>query len=600
MPARLLNVIRRGGIFHFRRIVPVTLRPRLGRSELVRSLSTSHQPSARLRADLLYRHSQELFAAAASMLSSDEINRLVKEFYELTLAVDDHRRLLPDHSWSESEHQARSDYLDQILHEHRDALRKDDFDKANAAAQVVMARRNVSESELGPGEYNRIRQAILRASIDIIGELRARQDGNFNYDPQDRLLKVALVEGAAIPAPRDRPEPVPSRPAPSPSYGPRFSEVAEAFRADQLAIKSWDKQTAAQARATYRLFAEICGDRFLSAYVRADADEFRKKIQRLPWDYSKAAQYRGHSVDEILKIAAAQSRTRDVQPITQRTVKRHFSVLSGLWASALSAGTVEHNIFSGFRFAATKKASDQRDMWTLPELQKLFASPIYVGSKSEIRRAEPGSLVLKDERYWPPLIALLSGMRQEEIAQLHVEDVKEAEGIAFFDINDRPPRMLKNANAARQVPLHSTLIRAGFMEYVDVCRKGRQTRLFPNLKPGGADNRLGHSFSKWFTRYRRDIGVYRKGLDFHSLRHTASTLMHQAGVERAVLDHVTGHSTPGETSRYVKTSALKQLRLAIDAINIGFDILTPLQTSTGTKAYIRPQLKFHKRRRAVS
>ncbi|MDG4889695.1 site-specific integrase [Mesorhizobium sp. WSM4887] len=555
-----------------------------------------------MRADLLYRHSEGLFAAAASMLSSDQIARLVKDFYQLTLTIDDHRRLFPEQPWSEEEHRARSNYLDQTLAEQRDALRKNDFEKASPAAQVVMARSNLAEADLRPGEFNQIRQAILRASIDIISELRARQDGDFNRDPQDRLLKDALGGASAAPvgppsqvlAPQVTPSPLVA------SGGPSFSEIAEAFRSDQIAVKIWDHQTAGQARATYRLFAEVCGNKPLQDYTRGDADEFRKKIQRLPWDYSKAPAYRNRSVDEILKIAEAQAKTRDVQPITQRTVKRHFSALSGLWGSGLSAGAVSQNIFSGFRFGSSKKASEQRDMWTAPELEILFSSPLYTGCKSELRRSEPGSLVLKDERYWLPLIAIFSGMRQEEIAQLHIEDVKEADGITFFDINDKPPRMLKNANAARQVPLHATLIRLGFLEYVDQCRKSRQVRLFPNLKPGGADNRLGHSFSKWFTRYRRDIGVYRKGLDFHSFRHSASTSMHQAGIERAVLDHVTGHSTPGETSRYVKASALAQLQSAINSIDIGFDIVALLENGANVQTFVRPKLQYRTRRRSIA
>jgi hypothetical protein len=36
--------------------------------------------------------------------------------------------------------------------------------------------------------------------------------------------------------------------------------------------------------------------------------------------------------------------------------------------------------------------------------------------------------------------------------------------------------------------------------------------------------------------------------------------MHQAGVETAVIDHVTGHTTPGETARYTKGSRLSQLQ----------------------------------------
>ncbi|MBZ9694883.1 site-specific integrase [Mesorhizobium sp. CO1-1-9] len=535
------------------------------------------------------------------MLSSDEISRLVKDFYQLTLTIDDHRRLFPEQPWSDEDHRARSDYLDQTLAVQRDALRKNDFEKANPAAQVVMARSNLAEGDLGPGEYNQIRQAILRASIDIISELRARQDGDFNHDPRDKLLKDALSGANVAHVPPSRTAiPSASPSAPLASSGPKFSEIAEAFRSDQIAVKIWDQQTAGQARATYRLFPEVCGDKLLQDYTRGDADEFRKKLQRLPWDYSKAPAYRNRSVDEILKVAESQAKTRDIRPITQRTVKRHFSALSGLWGSALSAGTVSQNIFSGFRFGSAKKVTEQRDAWTRPELETLFSSALYTGCKSELRRAEPGSLVLKDERYWLPLIAIFSGMRQEEIAQLHIEDVKEVDGITFFDVNDKPPRMLKNANAARQVPLHVTLIKLGFLEYVDQCRKSRQVRLFPNLKPGGADNRLGHSFSKWFTRYRRDIGVYRKGLDFHSFRHSASTSMHQAGVERAVLDHVTGHSTPGETSRYVKASALAQLQSAINSIDIGFDIAALLENGSNVQTFVRPKLQYRTRRRSIT
>ena len=535
------------------------------------------------------------------MLSSDQIARLVKDFYQLTLTIDDHRRLFPEQPWSEEDHQARSDYLDHALAEQRDALRKNDFEKANPAAQVVMARSKLAEGDLGPGEYNQIRQAILRASIDIISELRARQDGDFNHDPRDRLLKDALGGASAAPVrPSQAAGPSAASSPPVASGGPNFSQIAEAFRSDQIAVKIWDQQTAGQARATYRLFAEVCGDKPLQDYTRGDADEFRKKIQRLPWDYSKAPAYRNRSVDEILKVAESQAKTRDVQPITQRTVKRHFSALSGLWGSALSAGTVSQNIFSGFRFGSSKKASEQRDLWEEAELKLLFQSPIYTGCKSELRRAEPGSLVLKDEKFWLPVIALFSGMRQEEIAQLHLEDIKETDGIVFFDINDKPPRMLKNANAARQVPLHSQLIRLGFLSYLEGCRKARQTRLFPNLKPGGADNRLGHAYSKFFTRYRRDVGLYRKGLDFHSFRHTFSTLLHQAGVERAVLDHVTGHSTPGETSRYVKASALKQLQEAVNSLVLGADVVAALENPANVQTIVRPKLRYRKQRRSIS
>ena len=65
-------------------------------------------------------------------------------------------------------------------------------------------------------------------------------------------------------------------------------------------------------------------------------------------------------------------------------------------------------------------------MWIPDELRTLFFRPVWLGCKSDVRRTEPGSLILRDEPSWIPLIARFSGMRQEEICQLHVEDVGRA------------------------------------------------------------------------------------------------------------------------------------------------------------------------------
>jgi integrase len=589
--AGLANVVRRAGVYHFRRVVPVPLRQRLQRRELVRSLETSSFRSAKLRAGLLYLASDRLLAAASLMLSQDLLARLVRDFYDLVLSIDDHRRLL-DEPLSEEDHAWQVAFLDEALDRHKRALALNRFDGLELATTVVMARNGIVREQLKPGEHNQIRQAILRAGIDVTRELRARSEGEFDYKPRDPLLKPTTAAAAtmsfvgtgqnagsfdraaptAAAAEARATEPAPADVSPQHTAEPLFQEVAAAFRTEQAITKAWDAQTASQARATYRLFAEVCSDKPVAAYGRADADRFRKQVSLLPYDYSKAVQYRGLTVAQILKRAEAEAATCEVTRLNQRTVKRHFSALSALWASALAAGTVKENIFAGFRFAAAKRTKDQRPMWAGEELKALFSSPVWTGCKSDVRRTEPGALVLRDEYYWIPLIGVFSGMRQEEICQLHLADIREGDGITYFDLNDRPPRQLKNATAIRKVPVHKELVRLGLIEHVEACRRAGETMLFPNLIRGGADGRLGHAFSKWFTRYRQEIGIYRRGLDFHALRHTASTLMHQAGVDGMVLDHLTGHTTPGETSRYTKGSTLKQLQSAIDRIDLGFDL----------------------------
>lgn len=75
-------------------------------------------------------------------------------------------------------------------------------------------------------------------------------------------------------------------------------------------------------------------------------------------------------------------------------------------------------------------------------------------------------------------------------------------------------------------------------------------------------------FSRWFTRYRKELVVYRKGLDFHSLRHTTTTMMQRAGVPIASIDELTGHATPGETARYSHGFAMRLLADAIESTKL--------------------------------
>lgn len=411
---------------------------------------------------------------------------------------------------------------------------------------------------------------MLRAGVDLAEALKARYDGDFNYEPRDKLLKLQLAEAPQVESSPATPAPETTVPPPV-GPGPLMSDAGKAFRERQIATKSWDLQTSAQASATYRLFVEVCGDKPIGVYSRQDAGLFREQFERLPSDYGRSAAYKALSLTEVIATHAAVPMSARSPVISQKTVKRHFSALSALWSQAVPRGEVAENIFKGFSFAGGKSAVDQRQMWDGTALARLFATPVWAGCKSEARRSTPGAHVFRDARFWLPLIAVFSGMREEEICQLQVDDIREEMGILFIDINSRPPRKLKNATAVRKVPIHSELIRIGFLAYVEGQRSKAMSRVFPELKPGGADGRLGHGFAKWFSRYRQEVHMFHPGLDFHSFRHTATTLMHQAGIEHAVLDHLTGHATPGETSRYTKGSNLPQLARAVELIRIDVD-----------------------------
>jgi integrase len=105
------------------------------------------------------------------------------------------------------------------------------------------------------------------------------------------------------------------------------------------------------------------------------------------------------------------------------------------------------------------------------------------------------------------------------------------------------------------------------MIYIEQMRKAGERRVFPQLKPGGADGRLGHGFTKWFTRYRRETNVYRPKLDFHSFRHSATTFLQRAEVPVPIIDELVGHTGTGETARYTKGLGLAKLQLPENRIS---------------------------------
>ena len=349
-----------------------------------------------------------------------------------------------------------------------------------------------------------------------------------------------------------------------------FSTLSKRFLAEQRSGGIWDEQTVRQAEKTCSLAVEIMQDKPLTQYRRIDANAFKSTLQSLPADYGKAALFRKQPITEIIRRDGG--RQPPAARLATRTVKRHVSVLSTLFRWAAREGMDVTNPFQGFSFPSARRANQQREMWNVEELKLLFASPVWSGCKSAVHRIAPGTMIIRDDKFWLPLIALFTGMRQEEICQLQTEDIRQIDGYWNFDINARPPRKLKNKNAIRRVPVHPELVALGFLDFIKACKASRHSAVFPDLAPGGADGRLGHSYSKWFARYRQAIGVYKKGLDFHSLRHTATTLLQRAGVAIGTIDELTGHATPGETARYSHGLTMKQLAEAIASIRPEIDL----------------------------
>jgi integrase len=199
---------------------------------------------------------------------------------------------------------------------------------------------------------------------------------------------------------------------------------------------------------------------------------------------------------------------------------------------------------SPFDDQRAKVVKNHKERYTIEELQTLFDKlPRDVNPKKHT----PETAVP-----WAALIAAYTGACREEICQLTVDDIREenANGatITVFDIhNGDDGHSLKNEKARpRLLPMHSALVRAGLKEYIANLPKHGQ--LFPGLtRRASKGNKIGARVGELYNKKLRAFGLKRKGLDFHSFRHTVSNVLEIAGVPQSDAARVLGHTVDGMT-----------------------------------------------------
>ena len=92
----------------------------------------------------------------------------------------------------------------------------------------------------------------------------------------------------------------------------------------------------------------------------------------------------------------------------------------------------------------------------------------------------------KSYQFWTPIIALFTGMRQNEIAQLHLEDIRQdEEGVWLIDVNDRGDKKVKTKSARRLIPIYPFIVKElKLPDYVEMLKGEGGNTAFPRVKKG--------------------------------------------------------------------------------------------------------------------
>jgi integrase len=366
----------------------------------------------------------------------------------------------------------------------QDALQDKDWGLVQREAERILRKRGVESAD---GQWNELCRALLKAQIGALQAALTRHRGEIPDLPE--VLNSKAIDPVTFEIPS------PARTKPRKGKSIVVSEAADRFLSERMRDPDarWTRQTELQYRTSCRLFADYVQNAPLDAVTREDAADFLTTLGRLHPNYGRSSKSKGLNLDQLLKLYGGKT------GLSNATLNRHLRALNGLFKWAAQAGLYDNsNPFSGLHRSTGRRSRTGWQPFTVDELNALIRHPILLESSLE-ERLYPRKHTPQTALMWVPIIALFSGMREDEICGLRVTDVREEDGVLHFNVIEHEGRSVKSESAIRRVPVHSHLIEVGFGEYFNHVRKAGQTYLFPGLRAGGPDGKRNWYFSRAFT-----------------------------------------------------------------------------------------------------
>lgn len=320
---------------------------------------------------------------------------------------------------------------------------------------------------------------------------------------------------------------------------PRLSKVINSY------LDDYDKDNHGpmfkKHLAVLPMFLETVGDKLVSELKQSDVNDYFKLIQCLPPRWADVCRQNKISINELAKIK---------HPVTiapKTFVSTYKASIRAFLATAITNWqdqgfptnlTTTKISYRGKRI----KGENKQRPFTPEELKTLF--------NNEQMNAYKADTILI-QKYLLPLTGLYTGARVNEICQINPQtDIQQEKktGIWYFDINEktegdaRIKKSTKNEVSRREVPIHSELIKRGFLEYVSQIKKSGAKLLFPIFKP--SRGKASGEAEKWFRQFLvqidlRDDSPENKIVGMHAFRSTFCNAAMNAGVDES---QIVGHT----------------------------------------------------------
>ena len=534
---------RKGNIFYFRYAFSAEERQRFQRSEIRISLRTGFIHEARKKARQLRAMLEGLMAKEQSMPSAHEIRE--KMLAELKTLMESCPQKNPPSPAAIRQRMDRMlkdmlDTMDAALYKPITTadLEADGIQEPGIAGELyfqfaqgivndpealksslypqaiyeLLLHKYFEANELTPENIPTILNEYQKMQISLGRILQAREKGDYSYERSFETTSAKFEDREPVIEPT----------------GPLLSEFIERYIQTKLTDGHWKLHSVPTHKNRLEILIEVLGNKPINNITREDMREYRDVLRKLPPNRKKKAQYKEKTIQEILEMAP-------VDTLNVKTINTTVEAAASMFEWGMREGILTVNPAKGLQIKDERHDRDKRDDFPMEDITKIFFSGDYTPEN-----------FIHPAYYWGPLIGLYTGMRLEEICQLHCADIIQEGSVWCFDINLNPSRdgtidkLLKTTSAVRKVPIHNDLHQLGFLEHVEKMKRQGHERIFPELNKTEKTPKYGKQVSKAFSNWLKGHGITGKKT-FHSLRHTFSHYFKTNKMHNDVFRQVFGH-----------------------------------------------------------
>jgi integrase len=529
------HLLRRNGVYYYRRRVPRHAVATVGHKEISHGLGTSNLTEAkRFRNELDVRYDR-IFADASRLALTPQAEPQANPVTPDVLAsVDKYIAKLRA--------RARQDYF---------ANPPFNNDERFDMRVSVGTRIGILEDLDDPGAEDYVGSVLRKVVPDnrpdllanvSLGEIVRRGLLTVEREALARIEDKGDLGGIVALATPVTP-PIGAGPDLATAVGDYLGAVQASASANKKSQKWVDKQ-----RAHCEVLQEIIGAATPIANIDFDTCErVQTALARVPAHRTK--RYPSVPLDEAIRLAERDG----ADGLSSTTQDGYLRTLDGILDRAARKRLIGNNPAKGMKPLKKEVLAphERRLPFTALQLQRFFHGKYYMNCALQ---AVPWKADSKGWRFWLPILCCYMGLRPNEACQLETSDLKTThQGTAYLDFTASSDegvsaKILKTQSSRRKVPIHPEVLALGFAQFVELRKKQGEKRLFPSLKP----DQYGNVAKYALKRFREDflpaeIDVLERQ-SFYSFRHNARDALRVVNAPGEVLEGVAGWKHPGNVS----------------------------------------------------